>query len=314
MTSFSSSPSFQPRRSRWPRGTAPLAAGLLIVALGGLLATCGLVHRNHVFWKLRSETATLYLLGSIHFASASMFPLDSVIEKAYAESDVLVVEANVLKYDQAAMQQMITFHAVATDQRRLSERLGDPDLYRRLQVACAEYNVDLELMQRMEIWFVAISLAAQAIQQLGYSPEHGIDMYFLRRAIAEKDIAEVEGMDEQMRLFDFLPRAQQLLLLDYTLRDLGSLPVELPLLISAWETGNVASIEQSVFRQLREAPPLQPIFEVVFKKRNQSMADRIRRLMLKSHTYFAVVGAGHLVGADSLLELLTRKGYQVEQL
>src|SRR5258705_10276628 len=45
-------------------------------------------------WRIQSGKATAYLLGSIHVAKPSMYPLDPQIEKAFSNSNVLVVEAD----------------------------------------------------------------------------------------------------------------------------------------------------------------------------------------------------------------------------
>ena len=46
-------------------------------------------------WKVQSKTSTLYLLGSIHFLKQENYPLNPVIEKAFAQSNALVVEADI---------------------------------------------------------------------------------------------------------------------------------------------------------------------------------------------------------------------------
>ena len=43
-------------------------------------------------WELRSPTATVYLLGSVHVASGDMYPLDARIERAFQKSETLVLE------------------------------------------------------------------------------------------------------------------------------------------------------------------------------------------------------------------------------
>ena len=60
-------------------------------------------------WEVKSDTATVYLLGSVHVARSDIYPLDGRIEKAFQTSQVLVVEANML--DQRADQAM---HMMAT--------------------------------------------------------------------------------------------------------------------------------------------------------------------------------------------------------
>lgn len=47
---------------------------------------------------------------------------------------------------------------------------------------------------------IVMTLANIQLLQLGFSPECGIDMHFVRKAQGEKPILELETIDEQMAL------------------------------------------------------------------------------------------------------------------
>jgi uncharacterized protein len=48
--------------------------------------------------------------------------------------------------------------------------------------------------------------------------------------------------------------------------------------------------------------------------RNRKWIPQIERLLDAREDYLVVVGALHLVGTDSVIDLLERKGYKVKQL
>ena len=50
---------------------------------------------KHFFWKVSDDNSSVYLLGSIHFADLSFYPLDSVIVNAFDRSDELAVELDI---------------------------------------------------------------------------------------------------------------------------------------------------------------------------------------------------------------------------
>ena len=58
-------------------------------------------------WKVESAGATIYLMGSLHFATADFYPLRPVIEEAFDESDTLVVEVDVANVNPLQLQSMI---------------------------------------------------------------------------------------------------------------------------------------------------------------------------------------------------------------
>ena len=58
---------------------------------------------------------------------------------------------------------------------------------------------------------------------------------------------------------------------------------------------------------------MQSLFVKLFDERNKQMATKIEDLLRTEKTYFVVVGAGHLVGKNGLLQLLG-KNHPVQQM
>ncbi len=152
------------------------------------------------------------------------------------------------------------------------------------------------------------------LQQLGYSPEYGVDLYFADKARRKKKIVELESFDSQINLLNgFSDREQELFLL-YTIKDLASIRDEMDELMRAWRTGDTKSMEQIVTKALTDYPETGPIYEKLYYQRNREMSGRIDQFMKAGESCFVVVGSAHLVGKEGIIELLKRKGYRVEQL
>jgi len=78
----------------------PLFIALIILALSGSFAykeSAYSYDQKNFLWKVQSRSATVYLLGSIHFLKEDIYPLHKAIENAYESSNNLVVEANINK-------------------------------------------------------------------------------------------------------------------------------------------------------------------------------------------------------------------------
>ena len=52
----------------------------------------GEMAQKHLLWKVSDSNSSVYILGSVHFADSSFYPLDSVIENAFDRSAELAVE------------------------------------------------------------------------------------------------------------------------------------------------------------------------------------------------------------------------------
>jgi uncharacterized protein YbaP (TraB family) len=51
--------------------------------------------------------------------------------------------------------------------------------------------------------------------------------------------------------------------------------------------------------------------KLMFTQRNELLLSGIQNMMADERKYFFAVGAGHLIGEEGLIELLTKSGYSV---
>ena len=80
---------------------------------------------------------------------------------------------------------------------------------------------------------------------------------------------------------------------------------------ASWRRGDVDTIAREMTKQSSDFPAFQ---ERLIDARNLRWLPTIERDLFSGHTYFVVVGAGHLGGPYGLLALLRRGGYQTEEL
>ncbi len=77
-----------------------------------------------LFWRASSATASVYLLGSIHVADKSFYPLRAQIEQAFDAADALVVEVDMDAAASQRFQQLVqtqgTYPAAETIRDHLS--------------------------------------------------------------------------------------------------------------------------------------------------------------------------------------------------
>lgn len=286
---------------------------LLSLALLPLPACDGDDSDNQSFiWKISSEANTVYLLGSIHVASPDIYPLDSAIENAFELADNLVVEVDITQVDEMYAMQLIMDYGAYPPGETLQDHISD-DLYAQLteQFDLGLVAIDINTFRP---WVVVTLLDQLQMEELGYNPEHGIDLYFLNQAAdSGQDIIELETMEFQVEMLSTLPDELMILLLeDYVenpmTREAGDL------LFEAWEDGDAAAMETLLFESLSEEPLLEPYYDVLIYERNVTMAETIEGFLAEDETYFVVVGAGHLVGEQGIVALLAERGYLTEQL
>ncbi len=309
---------------RWG-GSAP-GWVLLLLTLG--LVTCGqrqvaaesastpssttaVVQRSphKVFlWTTQSDVASAHILGSIHLASPDIYPLDGRIEAAFEASTTLVLETDLDEESLSEQMEQFVQEALLPPGQNAYDGL-DPELRTRLLRRMEELGLDAARLAGFKLWFITMMVSVGALEQAGYSGEHGIDHHFYRRAQRRNmPVLGLEQVETQLQLLLAMSA-------DARQQDLrNALDADeskrLGVIFEQWQQGLSEALLADIESTAKEYPAL---YEELFLKRNIVMADGIARLLNQPGHYFIIVGAGHLVGRDNVLQLLTRRGLSVRQ-
>ena len=265
-----------------------------------------------LLWKVSSPTSTIYLFGSIHFATEEIYPLPEKIEAAFDAAEHLVVELNVGPEQQGELAQKMMARGSYATEESLTDHVSE-EIEGELNRYLTATGIPAEAFNKFKPWLVALTISVMEMQKLGLDPALGIDQHFLGKARGSKPILELETAEEQLAVFDSLSEQMQHLMLRKTLLEIDRIGVEMNQMLAAWTRGDAAAMQELMVRSLNEAPELKPFFDKMFTERNIKMTDRITGFLGTDSTYFVVVGAGHLVGDDGIVALLKGKGFPVER-
>lgn len=263
-------------------------------------------------WKIQSKTNAVYVLGSLHYSKKEIYPLNEKIENAFGQSEILVVEADINDIKKVDIQELVErafYPANDTLEKHVS-----PEIYEWVKKETGGLGIPLELLNKQKPWFLALTIVALESLKLGFDPNLGIDKYFLSKAGDGKKILELESLDYQFNLLSDFSDKDQELFLSYTLKDLKVMEQELGKLTQAWTSGDTKGMESILTRSISEDKRLSFILGKLVYERNRKMTSKIEDFLRTRETYFVVVGAGHLVGDQGIIEILKGKGYFVEQL
>ena len=263
-------------------------------------------------WNVQSSRATAYLLGSVHAARSSLYPLDERIEKAFDASDTLVVEVNTVQTSPAALVTQMTAKASYPEDDSLDKHVSK-ELLDLTDSRLAKYGLSVAAFKQFKPWFIATALEAMELTTLGITAANGVDQHFLDRAKDQKRILELESATEQLELLNSFSEKEQEAFLKYTLKDLDNTGKNTDEIMTAWHSGDDKKLDALLNDAIRNDKELRSLYRRLIDDRNKKMADKIQEFLSTDHTYFVVVGAGHLVGETGLLKTLGKK-YQIKQL
>ncbi len=286
------------------------AAVLFIIPL--LAAAQEIPDKSVLLWRIDSGPSTVYLLGSVHVARQDIYPLNDYIETAFASSVRLAVEVDITRMDQASAQKKLLELGVLPPEDTLSGRLG-PELAGKVREKLASLGLPDSAFERFKPWVVYMTLAAMDLAELGYGEENGVDLHFLKRA-GDREIVELESLDFQLGLLaDFSDQEQRELLSEY-LEESVSLPEEAAAMFDAWIRGDNTRLSELLSLQPEKSAVDLRIEEVLLRRRDAEMAEKIRALLDRPGASFVVVGAAHLAGPGSVVDLLGKTGYRVVEI
>lgn len=263
-------------------------------------------------WKVEHNQATVYLFGSFHLANEHFYPLNKTIENAFVRASTLVVEVDIDSSDQQLMQTEILRRGTYVNGDTIQSHVNQKT-FTQLKNICTEINIPLKSVIILKPGLLAMTLSAAYFSRLGYSAEFGIDNHFLNRARNGKRILELETMQEQLDLL--LDESNSKLFLTQTLSSLNNLEKDLNDLVNTWKNGDAETMNRLIMLEpLKESPEQLPVYQKLFFDRNKKMSQKIIHFLKTNEVYFVVVGAGHLVGEQGIINILRRRNFIVDQL
>jgi uncharacterized protein YbaP (TraB family) len=262
-------------------------------------------------WRVAGASNTVFLLGSIHLLRAGDHPLPGVIDDAYAEAEIVVMELDMDDIDPVHTQAAFNQAGVMADGTTLRELMGE-DHYREAQLAASAIDIPLELLDRSEPWLAAMTVELMLLYRIGFDPMLGVEMTMTTRALADgKPIEGLETVAEQLRFLDELPIAAQREMLLQTLQQGADFEMSVDMLVEAWRNGDTATLERELLSGIAAQEELH---DALIVQRNRRWASTIGTWLDDEQDYLVVVGALHLVGVDGVPALLDRAGFEIQQL
>lgn len=264
---------------------------------------------HHTLWTVKGKTNTVYLLGSVHFLSPTE-TLPAVVDHAYRDAEQLVMEIDMDDLDPAVVQQTTIALGLLPPSETLESQLGADD-FARVAKQARNAGIDPALLTRLRPWLAALTLVQMNLKKLGLDADSGVEQRLMVRAMHDKkEIHGLETIQQQLGMLAGLPAAQQREFLLYSVDDMERANTEISQLIDAWRTGDTATLATLLTEGLEQYPDL---YRPLTLDRNRQWLQTIEGLLDDKDDYLVVVGALHLVGKGSVIDLLEQHGHTARQ-
>ncbi len=266
-------------------------------------------HKNPL-WKISSGDKSIYLLGSIHLLKKENYPLDEAIEEAFMSSDTIVLELDFGATGPQETQKLLKDKTMLQGEQSLKNVLP-ASTYTILEEFFTSRKLNIAQADKYKPWFLATIITISELERLGFKPHFGVDMHYYTKAkTTGKDIQALETMEFQLSLFDGLSMKMQNDFILHSIKEIKNIEQEFDVMLKAWSNGDTEALKK-VLEPCKQYPE---ICDTIIDSRNHNWIPIIEDYIKDDTSYLVIVGAGHMIGEQGLLNLLGNKGYKIEQL
>jgi uncharacterized protein YbaP (TraB family) len=262
-----------------------------------------------LLWRVSvAGTAPSYVYGTIHVADPRVLDLPEPVTRALARSRRYYMESF-----QGEREAERFFEAGQFEDGRRLEPLVGAESYAKLAALLRERGVPDDVIARLKPW--------AALANLTVTPEDyeklTLDQKLVEVARARRlRVLGLEGVEEQISVFDRIPLDTQVQLLKHALDHRDELAAMIEPTIRAWMNRDLAGIRAASLRAGERYPEVAEHYRIlrrrVVENRSVVMAHRLA-VPLREGRAFVAVGANHLYGPEGMLALIEKQGYRVER-
>lgn len=260
-------------------------------------------------WVIRDADSTIYLLGSIHVMKPDTQWLSPAIQSRFDSAEDVWFEIPDL--DNKAAAAPIAQKYMFDPNGDMSAGLTAEELA-RVDDLLKPMGLNAAVLKNMRKWAVGLIITMQQINNLGYTTETGVDVSLMAQARAKtKAVHGFETMDSQLQALVPDNEADELTALRATLTDIKTMPQDLGDLFAAWEKGDTQELSHLMIDKMQAEDPKS--YQRLIVQRNAAWEPQIEHILAGKGTVFITVGAGHLVGPDSVIAMLKQHGITAER-
>jgi uncharacterized protein YbaP (TraB family) len=287
-----------------------LAALGLVALAAAAAAPADAKSARPAMWKVSDRDTDIYLFGTVHLLPPGTQWRTAKFDQAARDAGTLIVETIVDEKNPAAF---------AAELARLSVRPGLPPILDRvrpdkrlaLQGVITKSGIPVVALNNMETWAAAFALLQLQFKELGVSGNDGVELALRNSfAAAGKPVEQLETNAQQLGFFDGLPENAQRELLEGAVESPAAAKKQFDAMLAAWMSGDVDAIGRTFNAEFQASPELQ---EALLRRRNHAWSYWLHSRMARPGTVLVAVGAGHLAGSDSVVELLKKRGLKVKR-
>ncbi|WP_371396066.1 TraB/GumN family protein [Fretibacter rubidus] len=264
-------------------------------------------------WSISDDDTTVYLFGTIHLLRPETQWRTEAFNQAFERADTLYLEVDTTSAEgQAAVQRIVAQEGMFAEGETLMGVLDDEE-EATLMATMGPMGATADAINGFKPWLLGLQLSVGSIMQAGYDPNKGVDTLLASEAKLEgKTLKYLETIERQIGVLSSADMDEQIDGLMVTVETLNLGTEFVDVLASEWADGDVTGLTATM------ADPLvfggQEGYDALMVDRNRDWIPAISSALDEPGVKFVAVGAGHMVGPDSVIAMLKTEGLSAQRL
>lgn len=280
------------------------ATGVILVAVSSLATAEIASNAKHCLWRVTNARAPFYLLGSVHAFQRRDYDQVPSVEEVIKHSQLILFEIDP-KEDQTFARKLGEAARLPRGQQirgKISPKTYD--YLRKITInGMAEW-------QHLYPWAIAMLLDYPQLR--GVSSTYGVDYHVAQIARRySKRTGGIETVDEHIHVFSDMHMIEGEVYLLQALVHAADTSQQFRLDVAAWKSGDTNRLYAMQAREMKEAPT---VWWRLLDRRNARWIPRLEAAIKSGTPTLVVAGALHFSGPGSVIALLQKRGYKIEQL
>jgi uncharacterized protein YbaP (TraB family) len=260
-------------------------------------------------WEVRDDDSAVWIFGSFHVLPPDIKWRTELFDKVLDDADKVFFEADVGGAATAELGAKAFARGIYTDGTLLTDVLNDPTEQRLREIATT-INLPIGPVLAMRPWFAASTISMGALAAEGFSIQ-GVE-YVLQPELTAGRQGFLETGDQQLDVLAGAPDDEQIAMLEATLAEMHNLPKLMEKMLANWVEGTPDQLADLFLMEMGG-------YEVAFMDRliyarNKNWLAPLEGMLDNNEENLVIVGAAHLIGDGSVLDLLDKAGYEVERI
>ena len=237
---------------------------------------------------------------------SSDYPLPQVIETVLASAEQVLFEMDPNARDAPQLKQRLNAAGTYPGRVRIEQKVSPQTFAYLKRIA----TVRLSEYEQTRPWAIAFLMLGRSGLE-SFNPRLGLDRYIYNKARGHARIGGLETTDQFVRAFSSLSDAESEAFLLETIGYFNRCPQLLNDTSDAWRAGD----PRRMYRLYAPRKPgrISGYWRWV-ERRQINWIPKIESALQSGRSTMVVVGALHCCGPNSVLALLQRRGYTVEQM